>query len=140
MSEIFKTQRRVEFRETDSAGIVHFSNFFAYMEQAEHEFLRHLNLGVICEIDGQRISWPRVNAECNYRNAIRFEEIIDIQVSVTKIGIKSITYGFKFFRDETPIADGSITAVCCVFDHGSKPESVPTPAKFSDKLKPFLVS
>lgn len=140
MPEVFKTQRRVEFRDTDTAGIVHFSNFFAYMEQAEHAFLRSLNLGVICEIDGQNISWPRVNAECNYRNAIRFEEIIDIHLTVTKIGTKSITYGFKFYRDETPIADGSITAVCCRFDHGKKPESIATPATFIETIEPYLAA
>jgi 4-hydroxybenzoyl-CoA thioesterase/acyl-CoA thioester hydrolase len=140
MSKVFKTQRRVEFRDTDTAGIVHFSNFFAYMEQAEHEFLRSLNLGVICEVDGQNISWPRVNAECNYRNAIRFEEIVDVHLSVLKIGTKSITYGFKFFREKTPVADGSITVVCCLFDHGKKPHSIPTPTQFAETIKPYLVS
>ena len=73
---VFQTQRRVEFRDTDAAGIVHFSVFFAYMEEAEHEFLRSIGLGVMMEIDGARISWPRVKAECNYRNAVRFEEEI----------------------------------------------------------------
>lgn len=139
MGQVFKTQRRVEFRDTDTAGIVHFSNFFAYMEQAEHALLRSIDLGVICEIDGQTISWPRVNAQCNYRNAIKFEEIIDIHVSVTKIGTKSLTYGFKFFRDQTPVADGSITVVCCVFEHGKPPSSIPIPAGFVEKVKPFLI-
>ena len=36
----FRTTRRVEFRDTDAAGIVHFSAFFFYMESVEHEFLR----------------------------------------------------------------------------------------------------
>ena len=49
MGQVFKTQRRVEFRDTDTAGIVHFSNFFAYMEQAEHALLRSIDLGVICD-------------------------------------------------------------------------------------------
>lgn len=137
MPEVFKTERRVEFRDTDTAGIVHFSNFFAYMEQAEHAFLRSLGLGVICQIEGQNISWPRVNAQCNYRNAIRFEEIIAIHVTVTKIGTKSVTYGFKFYRDETPVADGSITAVCCLFEHGKRPQSVATPQSFVDAIRPF---
>ncbi len=138
MGEVFKTQRRVEFRDTDTAGIVHFSNFFAYMEQAEHAMLRSIGLGVFCEVDGQNISWPRVNAECNYRNAIKFEELIDVHVTVTNIGTKSLTYGFKFFRDQTPVADGSITVVCCLFEHGQRPESVPIPAGFIEKVKPFL--
>ncbi len=140
MNQVFKTQRRVEFRDTDAAGIVHFSNFFAYMEQAEHAFLRSVGLGVICEFDGQNISWPRVNAECNYRNAIRFEEIIDVEVRVKRIGTKSVTYAFNFFRESTPVADGSITVVCCLFEHGSKPQSVPTPEKFIAAIKPFVAA
>jgi acyl-CoA thioester hydrolase len=139
MSKIFETQRRIEFRDTDMAGIAHFSNFFVYMEQAEHELLRSLNLAVICEIDGREISFPRVSANCDYRQAIRFEEIIQIHVVVEKIGTKSITYGFKFFRDETPVADGSITVVCCLMEHGKPPESIPTPQAFIDAIKPYLV-
>jgi acyl-CoA thioester hydrolase len=38
----YKVRRRVEFSETDMAGIVHYSNFFRYMEAAEHEFFRSL--------------------------------------------------------------------------------------------------
>ena len=40
MPEPYRTTRRVEFRDTDAAGIVHFSAFFFYMESVEHEFLR----------------------------------------------------------------------------------------------------
>ena len=104
MSEVFKTKRRVEFRETDMAGIVHFSNFFAYMEQAEHALLRSLDLGVMCNIDGRDISFPRVSATCDYRVSIQFEELIDIEVVVEKIGTKSITYGFRFFREEVKLS------------------------------------
>ena len=138
MPETFKHTRRIEFRDTDMAGIVHFSNFFAYMEQAEHALLRSIGLGVICTIDGQEISFPRVNANCNYRQAIKFEEMIDVEVSVARIGTKSITYDFQFLREETQVADGSITVVCCIFERGKKPESVVIPEGFTEKIKPFL--
>ena len=49
MSQVYTFRRRIEFRETDMAGIVHFSNFFAYMEQAEHDFLRSVGMGVVCD-------------------------------------------------------------------------------------------
>ena len=42
----FKTRRRVEFRDTDAAGIVHFSAFFFWMESAEHELLRAAGVDV----------------------------------------------------------------------------------------------
>jgi 4-hydroxybenzoyl-CoA thioesterase/acyl-CoA thioester hydrolase len=134
----YQTSRRVEFRDTDTAGIVHFSNFFAYMEQAEHEFLRSIGQPLIGDLDGQRFSWPRVAANCNYRNAIRFEEIIDIELVVSKVGTKSITYDFLITRDETHIADGSITAVCCLINHGQKPESIEIPPAFVEAVSPYL--
>lgn len=138
MSKIFQLRRRVEFRDTDAAGIVHFSNFFVYMEQTEHAFLRSLGLGVIFEIDGQKISWPRVNATCDYRRAIRFEDEIDIQLVVLRIGAKSVAYGFRFFLDEAIVAEGSMTTVCCVIDHGQPPKSVVIPDVFSEALKAFF--
>ncbi|MFM8187245.1 MAG: acyl-CoA thioesterase [Pirellula sp.] len=45
-SPIFSWNRRVEFAETDAAGIVHFSSFFLYMEQAEHALFRSLGLSI----------------------------------------------------------------------------------------------
>lgn len=45
-SPIFTWNRRVEFAETDAAGIVHFSSFFLYMEQAEHALFRSLGLSI----------------------------------------------------------------------------------------------
>ena len=139
--DAFRTTRRVEFRDTDMARIVHFSVFFTYMEEAEHQLLRHLGMGVITEIDGQNISFPRVAAKCNYRNAIRFEEEITIEVRVLKIGTKSVTYGFQFFRADTPVADGEITAVCCKFDgrHEGRPESIPVPTRLIESLSKYLV-
>ena len=142
MPRTFKTQRRVEFRDTDMAGIVHFSVFFAYMEEAEHQLLRELGIGVVCDIDGQTVSFPRVAASCNYRSAIKFEDIVDIEISIKRIGTKSVTYSHAFTRDGQPVADGEITAVCCRFDHAhsGKPESIPTPAKIINVLRPYLAN
>ena len=42
MAYEFKATRQVEFSETDMAGIMHFSNFFRFMETAEHGFYRSL--------------------------------------------------------------------------------------------------
>ena len=42
MAYEFKQTRRVEFSDTDMAGIMHFSNFFHFMEATEAAFLRSL--------------------------------------------------------------------------------------------------
>ena len=46
MSSAFLWERRVEFHETDAAGIAHFSSLLIFMEQAEHALLRSLGLSV----------------------------------------------------------------------------------------------
>ncbi len=140
MTKKFLFQRRVEFRDTDMAGIVHFSVFFTYMEQAEHEFLRSVGLSVVADVEGQKISWPRVAAECNYRRSIRFEQMLDIHLSIERMGDKSVTYQFQFVESGQTVADGRVTAVCCLFSHGTKPESILIPMSVRERLQPFLLA
>jgi 4-hydroxybenzoyl-CoA thioesterase/acyl-CoA thioester hydrolase len=138
MAEQFITERRVEFCETDAAGIVHFASFLVYMEQAEHSFLRFLGLSVSQDIgDGWHLSWPRVHVECDYQGSARFEDILQVAVSVDRIGEKSVTYRFVFVRGDSPIATGRTTAVCCKVRAGSPLQSIPVPAVFADQLKAF---
>ena len=113
----YRVKRRVQFADTDMAGVMHFSNFFKYMETAEHEFLRHLGFSVHQTFDGRTISWPRVRAECNYRSPARFEDEIEIHLVVREKAAKSITYDFHFYNcHKTLIARGSIIAVCTLID------------------------
>lgn len=140
MSQIFTTRRRVEFRDTDAAGIVHFSVFFAYMEQAEHELLRSLGLSVIQEFAGQTVSWPRVHAECNYRRPARFEDELEIHVSVARIGDKSVTYQFEFRCGTYAIADGQIVAACCAVENRHLKSAIAIPEEFVQRLRPFCAA
>ncbi len=138
MGQQFKTQRRVEFCETDAAGIAHFASFLCYMEQAEHCFLRSLGLSVSQDQgDGWHLSWPRVHVECDYQGSAQFEDVLEIAVSVVRLGEKSITYGFDFSRGATPIATGRVVAVCCMVRSGSPLKPVSVPRVFAEHLTPF---
>src|SRR5208337_4892737 len=114
----FHCRQRVEFADTDMAGIVHFANFFRYMERAEHEFLRALGLSVHAVNGDDVVSWPRVNAECKYRVPLSFEDELDVHLLVREKRSKSVTYEFRFYRegDENLAAVGSITVVCVSID------------------------
>jgi len=130
----FHTTRRVEFRDTDAAGMVHFSVFFTYMEQAEHELLRQRGLSVMSEHDGETVSWPRVACSCQYREAARFEDVLDIEVRVTRVSDKTITFGFTFRREGQLLAEGEITTVCCRIEPNERPRAVTIPDWFLEKL------
>src|SRR5216110_2631099 len=92
----YKVRRRVEFSETDMAGIVHYSNFFRYMEAAEHEFFRSLGFSVVTMQVDPPVGWPRVHAECDYQQPLRFEDEIEIQLLVSEKRSKSLSYAFRF--------------------------------------------
>ena len=139
MSGEFLYQRRIEFCETDAAGLVHFSAFFQYMEQAEHALLRHLGTSVVAEDEEGTISWPRVSASCKFTGAVKFEDEIDIVVIVERIGTKSVTYGFRFQRDNQTIATGKLTSVCCRIHHDQPPQSIAIPTELAAQLRQFVL-
>ncbi len=110
---VYRTQRRIEFGDTDMAGIVHFANFFRFMESAECEFLRSRGLSVKLDWEGEAIGFPRVSATCDYVSPARFEDLLDVAVCIDRIGTKSVTYAFEFTRAGAIIARGKVTS-CCV--------------------------
>jgi 4-hydroxybenzoyl-CoA thioesterase/acyl-CoA thioester hydrolase len=138
MSRRFSWERRIEFRDTDAAGIAHFSTFFTMMEQAEHAWLRELGYSVLWKQADNTLSWPRVAAECSFESPLWFEEIVQLEGQITKLGRSSVTYRFRFRCGERRVAVGSITTVCCHVAHGEPPESVEIPAKIRSKLSEYV--
>jgi YbgC/YbaW family acyl-CoA thioester hydrolase len=113
MSAPFRVSRRVDFCDTDMAGIIHFSNFFRYMEFAEVAFLRSRGLSVAMTWGNEHLGFPRVSATCDFLRPVRFEDVVEIEVRVERVGSKSVTYTFDFTHDGVPVARGRISAVCC---------------------------
>lgn len=136
--EPFVVSRRVEFRDTDAAGIVHFSAFFPMMEAAEHEMLRALGLSVMQpQENGVHLTWPRVASSCDFLGAARFEDLLTIEVNIEHLGTKSIRYGFFIHRDHTAVARGTITAVCCLLAADGHLTSIPIPDGVRALLRPM---
>jgi len=96
MPHDFKITRLVEFSDTDMAGIVHFTAFFRYMEQAEHAFYRSLGMSVIMQDGDRQVSFPRVHASCDYTRPLRFEDEIEIHLIVREKKAKTFAYEFVF--------------------------------------------
>jgi len=132
---LFRTTRRIEFGDTDMAGIVHFANFFRFMEAAECEFLRSRGLSVKMEWQGQAIGFPRVSASCDYVKPARFEEVLDVAVRIDRIGKKSVTYAFEFSRGGELIANGKVTSVCCRVLPDNRIEGIEIPAGYRARLQ-----
>jgi YbgC/YbaW family acyl-CoA thioester hydrolase len=118
MAHEFTTQRMVEFAETDMAGILHFSNYFRYMESAEHAFFRSLGLRVHSHSDPGVWGWARVHSECTHSQPLRNEDIVELHLVVREKRRKSIRYEVVFRRVDpgggapVEVARGAMTTVC----------------------------
>jgi YbgC/YbaW family acyl-CoA thioester hydrolase len=133
----FEVRRRVEFYETDLAGIVHFSNFFRYMESAEHAFLRSIG-HVFHEQPGEReIGWPRVNASCDYRSPVRFGEEVVVRVRVAEVRKRSVRYEFECRVEgaEREAAVGQFVTACVQIDPDGGFAAVPIPDDLRARLE-----
>ncbi len=139
MSYEFKATRQVEFSETDMAGIVHYANFFRYMETAEHGFYRSLGFSVTLNHFDPPLGFPRVHAECDYRKPLCFEDRFEIHLLVQEKKRKTLSYLFRFrkLNEEPPVevARGLLTIVCVAQYGNGRMEAVSIPPEIADKIE-----
>ena len=110
MASPFRYRRRVQFAETDAAGLAHFSCYLRYMEEAEHALWREAGMTIWTPASG--LGFPRVSATCDYLAPLHFEDEFDVLVRIETMSGRSIRYGCEIVRGETRIASGSMTTVC----------------------------
>jgi YbgC/YbaW family acyl-CoA thioester hydrolase len=114
----FSITHRVQFSETDLAGVAHFSNYFKWMEMVEHAFFRSLGLSVMMTHEALEIGWPRVACGCEFHGPCRFEDLVTLTLKVTKVGGKSLSYEVEFLHGDKPFAKGTLTSVCVALSGG----------------------
>ena len=131
--------RRVEFADTDMAGIMHFSAIFRFMESAEHAFFRSLGYSVTLKDLDSSLGLPRVRAEADFRRPFRFEDEVEIELTVLEKRAKLLRYGFKLRKVGDPerfvAAEGSITAVCVRRNADGKLAAHELPAELAEKIE-----
>ncbi len=130
----FVHKRRVEFADTDVAGIAHFSRFFCYAEEAEHAFLRSIGLSVHSEQKDGIIGFPRLRTQFEFERALRFEDEVEIRLEVRREGTKRLVYKFSFFHDAAQVATGEFIVVCCLCHADGRIESVALPPEFAKRI------
>jgi YbgC/YbaW family acyl-CoA thioester hydrolase len=139
MPHDFQITRRVEFCDTDMAGIMHFANFFRFMEAAETAFLRSLGFSVALSRGGLDLCLPRVHAECDYLAPLRFEDEVLIHLLVEKKGTRSLAYRFRFYRLDGPsrkeAARGRITLAYVVRQPGGGFKAAPLPGALAERIQ-----
>lgn len=140
MASDFSIIRSVEFSETDMAGIMHYSNYFRFMETAEHAFFRSIGYSVAARPGAPEVGWPRVHAACDYFRPLRFEDRVDIRLKVVEKRSKALTYEFRFWRlveggAPEEVAKGRLTVVCVAHQPDGTMKATTIPAEIAARIE-----
>jgi len=108
----------IRFADVDHAGIVYYPRFFHFFHLAFEELWRS-RLGArayVDLLDRRRIGFPAVRAEADYKAPLRFGDTADIELSVARLGGKSITFRYRVWRAEPRELAAEGQVVCAVTD------------------------
>lgn len=141
----FTHRRLVEFADTDLAGIMHFANFFRFVECAEHAFFRSLGHRVHTNAGNTHQGWPRIDVSCSYHKPARFEQTVEIGLRIQEIRTSSLSYRFWILDADTParplLAAGAFSIIHVEIDTATHSiRKSPIPAPLREKLQTFLTA
>ena len=125
--------RQVQFPETDASGIVHFTNFFKYVEEAEHAMWRAAMLRPAAR--DAEIGWPRVAASFEFKKPLRFEDEFDVHLKVVEKTRKTIRYSAVLRKDGEEMAVGSLTIICVHRRPGEPPRAMDMPPDIAARFQ-----
>lgn len=129
----FVYRRRVEYRDTDASGIVHFSAFFCYAEEAEHAMWRAAGLSVDSPVSG--IVWPRIAASFDFLRALRFEDEIEVHLRVIGKTSKTLQYQAVIMLEGRVAAVGRTTTICARKRPGEPLKAIDMPAEIAARFE-----
>ena len=141
----FQYQRLVEFADTDLAGIMHFANFFRFVECAEHAYFRSLGFRVHTANGAAHQGWPRLDVSCKFHKPARFEQTLEICLHLEEIRTSSLRYSFWIFGADDPtralLAQGSCSIIHVEIDTSAHAiRKAPIPPALREKLESAVAS
>ena len=140
MAYEYTTTKKIEFSETDMAGLVHFSNYFRYMEVAERDFFESLGLKLIQSAPNDLVGYPRTRAECKFSAPLRFGDTVKIHLAIKSLKDRSIDYQFRLYKlsneekSDEAVAKGHLTTIYTELMPDGSLQSRPLPPEILEKL------
>lgn len=126
--------RMVEWVDTDASGHQHNSAVMRWVESAEAELVRALDLPEYFP------STPRVHQAISYRSKLWFGQRITATVDVRKLGRTSMTYAFEVHGHPHARSEGGIAAfgtVTVAYVPPGSASAQPWPREILDALGPL---
>jgi len=141
MASSFTFRRRVEFADTDTAGVAHFTALFRFVEEAEHAFYRSLGGTAFEWREAALVGMPRVHASLEFLAPAHYGDEVEVRLRVAEKRERSLHYETELARGEgagrTVVARGAMTVVYATRPHGERAwRACPLPPELADAIEP----
>src|SRR3954462_14779166 len=96
-------ERRIEWMDTDAAGIYHWTTVFRLAEDAEAALPTALGIA-----DFTFGATPRVAVQASFARSLRFNDPAQVELAVTRLGRSSVEYRLAISAEGGVAAEGSV--------------------------------
>jgi acyl-CoA thioester hydrolase len=129
--DVVDCELRVRYAETDQMGIAYYANYLVWFEVGRSEFCRQRDFSYAA-LESLGYKLVVTEAQCRYRNAARYDELITVRTKLKALDKRIITFGYEIVRKDKDelIAEGESRHLCV--DAAGKPKSLPK--EFLDRL------
>ena len=122
---------KIYYKDVDQMGIVYYSRYYEYFEEARTELLASLGLDVT-EVEKRGITLPVISSHCDYKRGAKFEQNILVKASIdSKPKSKLHIDYFVFIENEKDFIVNGYTEHAFVNKRG---QAIRAPKMFLDHL------
>ena len=121
-----KTEIRVIYGDTDQMGVVYYANYLRFFESARAAYWRSLGR-THKDLDAWGVALPVVEASCRYKRPARYEDLLEIEISISELRNASMRFAYVVWRGTDVLADG-MTRHAVVGTDG-RPRGLPEPLR-----------
>lgn len=122
----FRWPVRVYWEDTDAGGVVYYANYLKFMERARSEWLRAYGFEQDVLRDEAGVVFVVRRVEIDYLSPARFNEKLDVSVSLHEAGRASLKVRQELTRGADCLALAMVT-LACVDVTFFKPVKIPAP-------------
>ena len=131
----FTTRKMIQFHHCDPAGIVFYPQFFYICSESKEEFLGHIGYPMHRMINQERLGWPMVRLETDFKRPSRYGDQIEVDIDLFKLGGSSIGLRYVFRGDD---GERLVARTVIVLTDLERGKPVPIPDGMRAALQPYL--
>ncbi len=116
----FVYTRRTQYYETDQMGIINNTNYIRWFEEARMAYLDRYGFGY-ADLEKRGILIPVLSVGCTFKKPVRFEETVDIEVTLSGFKGVRFTVNYKVKEHESGELRSEGTSTHCFLDSEMHP-------------------